>query len=400
MTIQADVVIVGGGLSGLSCAVALARRGRQVALITSGTSLTEQFSGSIGALGAIDGKDVTGDIAKAAKNLQKEHPYRRIGVDKARAAAAKARELLAYIGMKFTGDSKRNHWRLSPLGIAVPAWLSLEGYATLDNPAAWQGKRIALMTVPGYLDQARHLVSHNLEALGAIVTSHEFKLQQLQSTTPTPRPTTLSRKLDGRTSLTSLANDINDAGAEADLVLMPAVMGDDEAAIAALTRRVTVPLRLMPTLPPTTSGNLLSSTLQHYLMMFGGYLETGQTITGATTDGDRMTSLTTTSGLTATAREYVFATGHLAGGGLQATPDNGVIEPITGLDVIQPHPHTPEEFATTGIATDGNLRPTRNGQRLTNVSVIGNLLGGHDAATMHDGEGVDLSTALYVAQKL
>ncbi len=395
---QTDVAVVGGGLSGLTCAVALARRGKRVVLITGGNPMLEQFSGSIGVLGTIGGSDVTDDFGKAAKRLDKEHPYRRIGIDRARAAVPKASELFSYIGLRMSGNGKTNHWRLSPLGIVVPAWLSLDGYATLETPEAWRGKRLALMTVPGYLDQAPQLVAHNLQALGTQVTQHRLSLPQLQVTTPTPRPVTLSRKLDGRTALSSLANDINTAGKDADMVLMPAIMGDDEAALAALRRRVTVNMMLMPTLPPTTAGNHLNATLQHYLKMLGGYVATSQTVTSATIDGDRVTSLSTGSGFEVTPQRVILATGHLAGGGLKATPVDGVIEPVLGLDVSRPHPDVPEDFATTGVITQGDLVPTINGKPLRNVLAIGSLLGGHDAATMHDGEGVDMVTAIHAAE--
>lgn len=394
-TLQTDVAIAGGGLSGLTCALMLAKRGRRVALVTGGNSLLELFSGSMG-LVATDA-----DFAKGIKALDKSHPYRRIGTDKLKSLALQARNLLAGIGLRFSGNGKCNHYRLSPLGQAVPAWLTMDGFATMDTLDAWQGKRITLMGVPGYLDQAELLVTHNLNALGATVVVRKFALPQLSVTTPTPRPTTLSRKLDGRTALSSLAADINAAGADADMVLMPAIMGDDEAALAALMRRVTVPLRLMPTLPPTTAGNLLATTLRHYLLMMGGTVVTAQTVTGAVTDGNRVSAFTTSGGMTITAREFVLATGHLASGGLLATPGSGgVVEPVLGLDLSDPAPDTPERFATTGIVTDGNLRPSRGGNRLDNVSVTGSLLGGHDAATMHDSEGVDLLTALHVAARL
>ena len=57
-----DTVIIGGGLSGLTCGIALAKRGKRVAIVASGQSTMLFNGGSMELLGSIDGKAVTAPL--------------------------------------------------------------------------------------------------------------------------------------------------------------------------------------------------------------------------------------------------------------------------------------------------------------------------------------------------
>lgn len=380
---QYDLAIVGGGISGLVCALTQARRGRRVVLVaTQPGPLLPQHSGSLEILGRLEGNDVT-DVIAGLDRLPEHHPYRRIGLDRVPQLLKQIKRLVADVGLPYRGHDSRNHYRISPLGIPVPCWLTLEHYVTLNSLDELRDKHVALMRVPGYLDQAAALVAYNLEQLGAQVTIHDFTLRALQATTPTPRATTLSRKLDGRAALDSISRDINAAGSDADLTLMPAIIGDDEAALRELMRRVTVNLKMMATLPPTVAGNSLNNAWQHYSLMLGVTVVQGETVVAADIAGDRVTALRTARS-TIEATDYVFATGALAGGGLRATPGGTIVEAIAALD---------REGDIT--LTDERRHPYINGRVITNLQVIGHLLGGFDAER-HEGEGIDLLTALSI----
>ncbi len=379
-----DIIIVGAGISGLVSALMQARRGRRVLSVATQTGpLLPQHSGSIELLGRIDGEDVT-DIAAALPRLSAQHPYRRIGIDRIASLMKATRALVADVGLAYRGHDNRNHYRITPLGIPVPAWLTLDGYLTIDTLDELHGQHVALMRAPGYLDQVCHLVAYNLERLGATVTIHDFSLRALQATTPTPRPVTMSRKLDSRSALDSIATDINAAGREADITVMPAIMGDDEAAMTSLRRRVEVNLKMMATLPPTVAGASLNMAWQHYSLMLGVTVMMGETVVSATSDGHKVLALHTASGKRLSASHYIFATGALAGAGLQATRDGNVVEGIMNLD---------HDGGVT--LTDESLHPSLNGKTLDNVQVVGHLLGDVNSER-HDSEGVDLMTALSI----
>ena len=68
-----DTVIIGGGLSGLACGIALAKRGKRVAIVASGQSTLLFNGGSMELLGSIDGKTVTAPL-EAIATLPKTTP--------------------------------------------------------------------------------------------------------------------------------------------------------------------------------------------------------------------------------------------------------------------------------------------------------------------------------------
>ena len=61
-----DTVIMGGGLSGLTCGIALAKRGQRVTIVAGGQSTLLFNGGSMELLGSIDGKDITSPLEAIA----------------------------------------------------------------------------------------------------------------------------------------------------------------------------------------------------------------------------------------------------------------------------------------------------------------------------------------------
>ena len=57
-----DTIIIGGGLTGLTAAIASAERGERTAIISAGQSALHFSSGSFELLGAIDGTPVTNPV--------------------------------------------------------------------------------------------------------------------------------------------------------------------------------------------------------------------------------------------------------------------------------------------------------------------------------------------------
>ena len=57
-----DTVIIGGGLSGLTCGIALAKRGQRDTIVASGQSTLLFNGGSMELLGYIDGKPVNAPL--------------------------------------------------------------------------------------------------------------------------------------------------------------------------------------------------------------------------------------------------------------------------------------------------------------------------------------------------
>ena len=94
-----DTVIIGGGLSGLTAGIELARQNRRVAIISAGQSSMHFCSGSFELLGyGADGAPVSDPLAAIAK-LGDTHPYSRIGRDNIAPLARRAASLLSDAGV-------------------------------------------------------------------------------------------------------------------------------------------------------------------------------------------------------------------------------------------------------------------------------------------------------------
>ena len=82
---MSSTIIIGGGLSGLTCGLALAKRGHSVTVLSGGPSTLMFSGGSMELLGAIDGQPVTAPL-DAIASLPDCHPYRKIGAERIESA--------------------------------------------------------------------------------------------------------------------------------------------------------------------------------------------------------------------------------------------------------------------------------------------------------------------------
>ena len=119
-------------------------------------------SGSFGLLGYnIEGQEVTNPV-EAVSSLSQNHPYNKVGAENISGLAKEAKALLKRCGIKTTGNEEANHYRLSPIGLAIPAWLSLEDMETLTSANELKGKKVTLVNVVGFLDLPHHYALDNL----------------------------------------------------------------------------------------------------------------------------------------------------------------------------------------------------------------------------------------------
>ena len=406
-----DTVIMGGGLSGLVCGIALAKRGQRVTIVASGQSTLLFNGGSMELLGQIDGKTVTAPL-DAIATLPEGHPYRKIGADRIATLADQAQSLLADAGIRVEGTPAANHWRITPMGVAKPAWLTLKSHVRIDDLDKLPCKRLALMCVRGFFDEPNGMLANGLRELGFEVETIEFTTDDITALRRSPsemRASSLAKHLVSNTSLQRVANQINALAVNADMVLMPSVLSDEDS-IDTLQSMVNKPLRLVATLPPSVSGNRMQALLRHYFQMLGGTYLMGDSAVSATLDGDRLTSVTTAKlgDMPLKADQFVLATGSFISRGLIADYER-VYEPIMDLDVDADADREqwtrfgilePQAYTRYGVKTDSELRCMKQGKTIQNLRAIGSVLSGHDAIKMCDGTGVSLLTALAVAQSI
>ena len=408
-----DTVIMGGGLSGLTCGIALAKRGQRVTIVAGGQSTLMFNGGSMELLGNVDGKDVTAPL-EAISTLPQSHPYSKIGAERLADIADEAKQLLADAGIEMEGNADANHWRITPMGIAKPAWLTLSENLRIDDLSNLPAKRVALMCIRGFFDQPNGMLAQGLRTLGFDVQSIEFTTDDITSLRRSPsemRATSLAKHLVSNNALQRVADQINALAADVDLVILPSVLGQtDGNDFKTLQGMCNKPLRLVATLPPAVAGMRMHTLLRHYFKMLGGNYLTGDNAIGGSFEGDKLLNVTTAKldGMPLRANNFVLATGSFVSRGLAANYER-VFEPIFDLDVDADADREqwtrfgvmePQAYFRYGVATDSSLRCLKQGKPITNLHAIGSILSGHDAIKMGDGTGVSLLTALAVARNI
>ena len=408
-----DTVIMGGGLSGLTCGIALAKRGQRVTIVAGGQSTLMFNGGSMELLGNVDGKDVTAPL-EAISTLPQSHPYSKIGAERLADIADEAKQLLADAGIEMEGNADANHWRITPMGIAKPAWLTLSENLRIDDLNNLPAKRVALMCIRGFFDQPNGMLAQGLRNLGFDVQSIEFTTDDITSLRRSPsemRATSLAKHLVSNNALQRVADQINALAADVDLVVLPSVLGQtDGNDFKALQGMCNKPLRLVATLPPAVAGMRMHTLLRHYFKMLGGNYLTGDNAIGGSFEGDKLLNVTTAKldGMPLRANNFVLATGSFVSRGLAANYER-VFEPIFDLDVDADADREqwtrfgvmePQAYFRYGVATDSSLHCLKQGKPITNLHAIGSILSGHDAIKMGDGTGVSLLTALAVARNI
>ena len=408
-----DTVIMGGGLSGLACGISLAKRGQRVAIVAAGQSTLLFNGGSMEMLGSVDGKAVSNPL-EAIPSLPENHPYRKIGADRIASLAERVKLLFHDSGIEMTGAANANHWRITPMGLAKPAWLTLNDHLRIDDLANLPAKRLALMCIRGYFDQPNAMLAQGLRDLGFEVDMIEFTTDDITSLRRSPsemRATSLAKRLVSSHALQRVADQFNTLAGDADMVLMPSVFGQsDSSDFQTLQSKVNKPLRLVATLPPSVAGMRMMTQLRHYFRMLGGTYLMGDTAVSGTFDGDRLTSVTTAklADMPLKADHFVLATGSFISRGMKADYER-VYEPVLGVDVdadsnreqwTQFGVLKPQAYFGYGVATDGQLRCLKQGNPIGNLYAVGSVLSGHDAVKMGDGTGVSLLTAIAVADHI
>lgn len=408
-----DTVIMGGGLSGLACGISLAKRGKRVAIVASGQSTMLFNGGSMELLGYVDGKTVEKPLEMIA-SLPESHPYSKIGADRIASLADRVKLLFEDSGIEMTGSVNANHWRITPMGIAKPAWLTLSDHLRIDDLKQLPAKHLALMCIRGYFDQPNSMLAQGLRGLGFEVDMIEFTTDDITALRRSPsemRATSLAKHLVSNSALQRVADQLNNLVGDADMVLLPSVFGkNDSSDFQTLQSMTKKPLRLVATLPPSIVGMRMMTQLRHYFRMLGGTYLMGDSAVSGTFDGDRLTSVTTAKlgEMPLKADHFVLATGSFISRGLVADYER-VYEPVLGVDVdadSNPDRWTqfgvlqPQAYSRYGVATDGQLRCLRQGKSVTNLYAIGSVLSGHDAVKMGDGTGVSLLTAIAAADHI
>lgn len=407
MPISEDVIVIGGGLSGSIAALAAARVGVSVRLISHKESTLRHASGLIDVLGyRPDGSGPIVNPFDALADLPDEHPYSVVG----ETAVREGLELFdGIVDEEYAGGHTDRNALVPTQGGTVKPTARYPrsvaaGLASDERDALFVG----FESLP---DFDAPLAAEHLSAAGVPFQTSgvtiQFPADFRDDAKLTRFATALNRDEDGARQ--ALAELVEPHLASAERVGFPALLGDGNGSAVRedLEARLGVPVFEVPGGPPSLPGLRLEDQLFEALDEAGVHISTGIPVVGHETEGNRVTAVLVDRNSPEPhpyhAEQFVLATGGLVGKGIK-TDRESVNEPI--FDCYVPHPDDRYDwfredafddhpFARFGVVPDDGLRPT-DGESVEfeNVRAAGSVLGGADIAAENSGSGVSLATGL------
>ncbi|MFB6074890.1 MAG: glycerol-3-phosphate dehydrogenase subunit GlpB [Haloarculaceae archaeon] len=409
MAIESGVLVVGGGLAGLTAALAATEAGADTRLVSYKQSTLRQATGLIDVLGYRDGETVVEPL-DAIPDLHPDHPYRVVGTGAVRSGLDLFDDAVdGYYGSHGNANALvPTHGGTVKPTARYPA-STAAGLASDDRDAL-------LVGFETLVDFDAPMAADHLAAAGVPFRVEGVTVPFPGDLRPDAKVTRYAHLLDANEDVThegdrrgareALAERVKPHLGGHERVGFPAVLGDDDPAgvRATLERELGADVFEVPMGPPSLPGLRLGERLFDALDRAGARIETGNPVVGYG-GGDAVEHvLVERNGAEVpyAASQFVLATGGLVGKGVESDR-GGVREPV--FDCHVPHPDDRYDwfedgvfddhpFARFGVAPDDDLRPTDAGgdPEFSNLRAAGSVLGGYDFAAELSGSGVSIAT--------
>ena len=421
-----DVAIIGGGLAGLTCGIALQQRGKRCVIINNGQAAIDFASGSLDLLSRMPDGSVVENINEnltALRTALPAHPYSLLGAEKVIAKAQDFERLANALNLDLIGSSEKNHWRVTGLGSLRGAWLSPNSVPTVQGNETFPHKRIAVLGIEGYHDFQPQLLAANLvlnpQFTHCEVTSGFLNIPQLDELRQNAREfrsVNIAQLLEHKLAFNDLVSEIIESAQGANAVLLPACFGlENQEFMNALRDATKLALFELPTLPPSLLGMRQRIQLRRKFESLGGLMINGDSALNAHFEGDRVHCIKTRllEDEEIIADNFVLAAGSFFSKGLVSEFDK-IYEPVFESDIIGVEGFNdkdrfswtnhrfanPQPYQSAGVAINEHCQVQKCGQFLANLYAIGNVIGGFNALELGCGSGVAVVTALTVADEI
>lgn len=421
-----DVVIIGGGLAGLTCGITLQQQGKRCAMINNGQAAIDFSSGSLDLLSRLPSGQLVSEFCNSYDDLaaqQPAHPYCVLGKQRVLEKAQQFERLAADLKLDLVGSQAQNHFRVTPLGALRASWLSPNSVPTLPLTAPFPFKRIAVLGIEGYHDFQPQLLAANLVQNAAFqhceLTTGFLnipELDQLRDNAREFRSVNIAQLLAHKLAFQDLVVEIKHSAKNAEAIFLPACFGlDDQRFFQQLNAAVGIAMFELPTLPPSLLGIRQHHQLRQRFEQLGGLSLNGDRALKAGFDGQNVAKIYTQlhQENAITARYFVLATGSFFSNGLVANFEQ-IIEPLFHADIIGCKPFdetdrlswTASRFAcaqpyqSAGVAINAQCQVRKEGRFVPNLYACGNIIGGYNGIELGCGSGVAVVTALTAAEQI
>jgi glycerol-3-phosphate dehydrogenase subunit B len=404
---NADVVVVGAGLAGLTAALRLVEAGRSVLVVAKGVGSTHLAPGTIDVLGYAEARvDSPAQALPAFTAANPGHPYALLGVEAISAGVEWFKERIA--PYRYVGGLEANFLLPTAAGAAKPSAVVPE---TMAAGELRRGGRMAVVGLRGLKDFFPAYAAANLARVAPVMT-RPLELS------PVGEPgdvgaLAFAARFESPEFRAAFAQQLRSRLLPGERVALPAVLGrrDAGAVWQDLQEQLDTPVFEIPTLPPSVPGMRVFEALRTSLRRAGARLMIGERAVGAVTSGSRVDGIvvrTAAREVVHRAGAVVLASGGFASGGLELDSAGHVRETVFGLAVAG-IPERAAAFAPTyfgshplgraGLAVDERLRPLNGGGRVVfeNLHVAGATLAGAEPWREKSGDGISLASGYAAA---
>jgi glycerol-3-phosphate dehydrogenase subunit B len=421
-----DCIIIGGGISGLTCAIKCAKEGLNCIIISSGMSALHFASGSIDVFGYDDKRkhvdDPFGYIERFIVSHQ-DHPYAKCGIDNIKEALFFLKESLAEEEIDLYHNEYKNHFHLSTLGVLKPSFFSQRSvYNEKIRGVFGKKSKLAVLNFDGYRDFFPEITIANIK-MNPLFKNIDFisgniVFPDYGSIEKNPfefRSVDIARIFDTLPYLENIAEQIKEIAKDADMVYLPAFIGINNfkkhhEVLQTLTGKL---IYEIPTLPPSLLGMRIENALKSRFASLGGILIAGDKVNGGDIRDGVIDHVHTENYGDAVlkARCYVLAAGSFFSCGL-TSDSKSIKEPVFNLKVnysdnrkdwsndtlFDKNSH---KFMEYGVDTNESLNPfNADGTVISNLFCTGAILPHYDPVKDACGGGVAVSTGYLAAKNI
>ena len=393
------VLVIGGGIAGLTAALSAARAGADATLLQVGQGAHHLFSGCVDVLTypQADGEAVAQPLTALA-DLCDDHPYAKVGVEAVREALAEFKQIVGEQDLTYVGDGENQKRVLTAMGTfrhtaLTPATMAIDP-AEID----------VVCGLAHFRNFAESMIAAELSRrIGRPVKTLLFTLEKGRRDA-----VGISSRLRREEEFSALAEFLA-AEAKGATVALPAVLPVEnaEAIKAQIEEHFGGRLVEVPGLPPSLAGLRLMKALRRAALDASVASVPNARAIGPVEENGRIVGINVQTGNVS--RELrtdaiVLATGHLVGGGLVSARGR-LREAVFGLPLRgwSRGPFFAERFLATeghpvlqaGVPVDAHLHPVKDGGAVCrNLYACGDILAGFDPYRERSGGGVALSTGM------
>lgn len=445
MAISSETLVIGGGLAGITSAIAAARTGADVRLVCHKKTSLRQASGLIDGLGYVPPQtdpQAADEITQRRKDfravranrgeyqgplvqpsdgfssLPPNHPYSILGGD----ALDQGLTLFDDItGDRYCGAHTDRNALIPTFGGSIKPTARYP--KAVAAGLASDGRPMCLVGFRSQTEFDARLIASNLENADVPFSVSGIEIEFAESLRADTRITRVAKALDHDETLEgtpireALVESVKPQLDGAERVGFPAVLGDDhtDEVRAELSDRLGADIFEIPMGPPSLLGLRLEDFLYETLDDEGVQYETGNPVVDYNSDpanNDRIDSVIVDHKgreVPYHADQYILATGGLVGKGIESDRQR-VREPLFDCYVPQPEDRYDwfvddafgdQPFAAFGVRPDSSMRPLSSDGTPTfeNLFAAGSVVGGADIAREKSASGVSLATGVIAGQQ-